>query len=64
MNAARPFKSESEKQAKQMSFWCTEAEKKEIEKIASAMGYSKKSDYMRRVCLGYETADRSKAGLE
>ncbi len=59
MNAARPFKQDNDKQKKQMSFCCTEVEQEEIEKMAAAKGYSKRSDFMRRVCLGYETADRS-----
>ncbi len=56
---ARPAKDEQDKQKKQMAFWCTEDEQNDIERMAKAQGYSKKSDYMRRVCLGYETADRS-----
>ena len=43
-----------------MAFYCTDEEKKEIEILAKKHGYAKRTDYMRRVCLGYEQADRAK----
>ena len=55
----RPKKNTEDKQLHQMSFYCTDEEKKEIEILAKKHGYAKRTDYMRRVCLGYEQADRT-----
>jgi len=57
---ARPVKSNEDRQLYQMSFYCTKEEKEEIEILAKKHGYAKRTDYMRRVCLGYEKADRDK----
>lgn len=56
----RPQKNIEDKQLCQMSFYCTREEKEEIEILAKKHGYTKRTDYMRRVCLGYEKADRTK----
>jgi hypothetical protein len=60
----RPTKKETEKLTQSISFFCTIKEQQEIEAIMKSLGYNKRSDYLRRVALGYEIANRKKAGLE
>ena len=47
-----------------MAFWCTPEEKQEIERLAKLHGCSKRSDYMRQVCLGYKQAYRAELEKE
>ncbi len=61
---ARPRINENEKLTRQFTFYCTDEERAEIKTLARIHGYKSASEYIRRVALGYESANRDELKQE